>query len=309
MENIFFSICIPTYNRAQKLSKAIESVLSQAYKNCELIICDNASSDNTKEVVDSYQDSRIKYFFYKDLVSMYANHNRCLEHSQGEWIVFLHSDDLLGNLENVLKIIDNTPPYTSCCFPISSLDNSLEYNWNYCEILSFLNGFSPSGSLYHRDALKEIGGFKEDNIIADWEILLDLAFMGKKIVHYNTDNISFIKRINDGENGYLKAIKDGTAHQGKAFCVKRQIIKLAKTNQLEPLLEDIAKSWNKSQIMQLNFYLNLNGFVSEANKLAVMAHAKGNYSYWHPRHFYCLLAKYLKLDIFLGLYKRLRLFY
>jgi len=66
----FFSVCIPTYNRANFLPQAIESVLAQDFTDFELIICDNASTDNTQEVVEKYQDKRIRYCRYEDLVNM-----------------------------------------------------------------------------------------------------------------------------------------------------------------------------------------------------------------------------------------------
>ena len=52
------SICIPTYNRANIIKKAIDSALSQTYKNIEVIVVDNASTDNTDEIVASYSDPR-----------------------------------------------------------------------------------------------------------------------------------------------------------------------------------------------------------------------------------------------------------
>ena len=90
---LFFSVCIPTYNRANFLPQAIESVLAQDFTDFELIICDNASTDNTQQVVENYQDKRIRYVRYEDLVSMYANHNRCIELSTSHWLLFVHSDD------------------------------------------------------------------------------------------------------------------------------------------------------------------------------------------------------------------------
>lgn len=308
-KKIKLSICIPTYNRAEKLSKAIDSVLIQKDKNYELIICDNASTDNTRDIVNSYQDSRIKYFFYEDLVSMYANHNRCLKHCLGEWILFLHSDDLLTNLENVIEVIDNLPTSASCCFTKSSEDYLVYRNWNFIDILQFLNGHSPSGSVYRLDALLEIGGFKEDNIIADWEVLLDFISANKIVTSYNSNKISLVERINHDQNSYLKSIKDGTAHQGKTFCIKRSFTKLKEQNKVKVLLEEIAQSWKQSQIMKLNFYLNLSGFFEESQELARMANSRGNYSYWHPQHFYSLLAKYLQLDNFIRLYQKFRFIY
>lgn len=67
IQKTIVSIVMPTYNRADKIGKAIESVLKQSYENWELLVIDNDSTDNTKDVVDSFikRDKRIKYFNVK----------------------------------------------------------------------------------------------------------------------------------------------------------------------------------------------------------------------------------------------------
>lgn len=88
----FFSIILPTYNRAHFLPKAIESVLSQTFKDWELIIVDDGSTDNTKEVVANYQDSRIRYIYQKNQERSAARNNG-IDQAQGEYVCFLDSDD------------------------------------------------------------------------------------------------------------------------------------------------------------------------------------------------------------------------
>lgn len=89
---IFFSIIIPTYNRARFLPKAIESVLGQTYSNWELIIVDDGSTDNTREVVGNYNDECIKYI-YQENAERSAARNNGIRHANGEYICFLDSDD------------------------------------------------------------------------------------------------------------------------------------------------------------------------------------------------------------------------
>ena len=59
------SVIIPTFNRANKIRKSVESVLNQTYKNLEVIIVDDNSTDNTKEVLDDINDGRIVYYKLK----------------------------------------------------------------------------------------------------------------------------------------------------------------------------------------------------------------------------------------------------
>lgn len=86
------SVIITTYNRAQFLKEAIESVLNQSYQDFELIVIDDGSEDETQEIVDSYGD-RIEYHFQKN-AGISCTRNRGLEHAKGEYIAFLDSDDL-----------------------------------------------------------------------------------------------------------------------------------------------------------------------------------------------------------------------
>lgn len=95
--NPIISICIPTYNYAKYIAQCIESVISQTYKDFEIIIVDNCSIDNTEEIVKSYilNCNKIKYFRNAENIGMAANWNRCLELASGEYVKILCADDLL----------------------------------------------------------------------------------------------------------------------------------------------------------------------------------------------------------------------
>jgi glycosyltransferase involved in cell wall biosynthesis len=88
----FFSIIIPTYNRAHLIGKAIESVLVQTFTGWELIVVDDGSTDNTREVVASYKDPRIHYV-YQQNAERSAARNKGISHARGQYICFLDSDD------------------------------------------------------------------------------------------------------------------------------------------------------------------------------------------------------------------------
>ncbi len=88
----FFSVIIPTYNRADLIGIAIESVLKQSYGSWELLIVDDGSTDNTKEVVTTYTDQRIKYIHQKNAERSAARNNG-IKQSKGSYICFLDSDD------------------------------------------------------------------------------------------------------------------------------------------------------------------------------------------------------------------------
>ena len=89
---VFFSIIIPTYNRAHVLAKAIESVINQRYTNWELIIIDDGSNDNTREVVQQFNDPRINYVYQENTERSQARNNG-IKLAKGLYICFLDSDD------------------------------------------------------------------------------------------------------------------------------------------------------------------------------------------------------------------------
>lgn len=89
------SICIPSYNRAAMIPKAIQSALNQTYTNIEVIVVDNASTDNTAEVVSDFHDSRLKHVKNERNLGIFGNFNRCVEVSKGNYIHILHSDDYI----------------------------------------------------------------------------------------------------------------------------------------------------------------------------------------------------------------------
>lgn len=88
------SIITPSYNTCNFISQTIESVLNQTYKNWEMIIVDDCSNDNTREIVSRYHDPRIKYFENEKNTGAAYSRNRALKMAKGEWVAFLDSDDL-----------------------------------------------------------------------------------------------------------------------------------------------------------------------------------------------------------------------
>lgn len=89
------SVIMPTYNRGYKISKSIESVINQIYSNWELIVVDDYSTDNTREIIHdiSQKDSRIKYLLNGNKKGVSGARNFGIQNSNGTYIAFLDSDD------------------------------------------------------------------------------------------------------------------------------------------------------------------------------------------------------------------------
>jgi len=87
------SVVIPTYNHARYLGTALQSVLDQSYQNREIIVVDNHSTDNTDEIVASFDDSRITCLKIHNHGVIAASRNAGIRDAKGDWIAFLDSDD------------------------------------------------------------------------------------------------------------------------------------------------------------------------------------------------------------------------
>jgi glycosyltransferase involved in cell wall biosynthesis len=89
------SVCIPTYEGGSTLRTAIDSALEQRECDIEVIVGDNASTDNTREIVESYGPDRLKYFRHSSNIGYPANVNACLERATGDYVLILCADDFL----------------------------------------------------------------------------------------------------------------------------------------------------------------------------------------------------------------------
>ena len=104
MDNSKISVIIPVYNVEEYMAQCLESVVSQSYKNLEIICVDDCSKDNSVNIIKSFmeKDNRIKLTGHKSNKGLAVARNTGLEFSSGEYIFFLDSDDYLFD-ENVLK--------------------------------------------------------------------------------------------------------------------------------------------------------------------------------------------------------------
>lgn len=110
------SIIMPAYNCADYVSIAIESILEQDYKNLEILIADDCSTDSTKSIIDSYTDPRIKVYHNKKNEGNLFTTNRLFEKATGDLVTFQDADDWSDSRrigEQVDLLLDN--PATDIC--------------------------------------------------------------------------------------------------------------------------------------------------------------------------------------------------
>jgi len=191
------SVIIPTYNRARCLRRAIRSVLSQTHRNLELIIADDASTDDTASLVESIDDPRVVYVCQKRNMGASAARNLGLDVARGFFVAFQDSDDewLLDKLEEQIASLENAGPEFGATFGsklIYGHDDQFRYGPGRVTIAptpdrnvvsgvltsQLLHGnlISPQTLLVRSDVARRVGGFDTGlPCNNDWEYMLRLS--------------------------------------------------------------------------------------------------------------------------------------
>ena len=177
-----FSIIIPTYNRKEKLQRALDSVLAQTYQNFELLVMDDGSNDGTEEMVKSFVDQRIIYEWNENWGGPGRPRNRGINKAKGEWIAFLDSDDwwTKDKLQNSIKKLEETGAdiLYHDLYLISRYGGERPWLRTWSRILSrdawgdlFTNGnaISNSSVVVRKTALVAIDGITEERSCITWE--------------------------------------------------------------------------------------------------------------------------------------------
>lgn len=101
-----FSIIIATYNRSLLLSKAVQSVVDQSYQDFQIVISDDASTDDTKQTVSGFSNQKIAYLCNKKNSGLSVTRNAAMKSARGEYLIFMDDDSILG--ERFLEILAET---------------------------------------------------------------------------------------------------------------------------------------------------------------------------------------------------------
>ncbi|MBF0253108.1 MAG: glycosyltransferase [Candidatus Omnitrophica bacterium] len=110
MKQPFFSVIVPVYNRERFIDKCLQSILDQTFDDFEIIVVDDGSSDNTKSIITTFNDARIKYHYYEHS-GVSSARNKGLHLASGKFIAFLDSDDWWkpNKLQKGINYINNFP--------------------------------------------------------------------------------------------------------------------------------------------------------------------------------------------------------
>ena len=199
------SIITPTYNCGKFIGETIESVINQTYKNWEMIIVDDCSKDNTKDIVNKYaqNDDRIKYHLLETNSGAAVARTRAMELANGDYMAFLDSDDLWveDKLEKQLKFMKENN-FNFVCTEYEQIDEQsnllgkiikVRDKANYNRILLDC----PVGNSTVMYNVKAMGKFKVHNIRKRNDDALWLQMLKKEEYIYGMKEILMKYRIRE----------------------------------------------------------------------------------------------------------------
>lgn len=185
--NSLVSVITPAYNAQRYIKRAIESVLNQTYKNLEVIVIDDGSTDRTAEIIKSYNDPRIIYL-YQENQGQGPARNYGIRKSKGEYITLLDADDvyLPEKIEKQVQFMQTYPEYKAvyCNALHFYSDNPYKffkkkYDCPCGDIFPDLlrtSLINPNTIMFHREVLEKVGGFNEKRYYPeDWDMWLRIA--------------------------------------------------------------------------------------------------------------------------------------
>jgi glycosyltransferase involved in cell wall biosynthesis len=200
------SIILPTFNAANTIAKALDSVIEQTFANYEVLIIDGGSNDSTAEIVRSYaaRNTRLKWTSEPD-EGIYDAMNKGIQKASGEWIYFLGSDDYLYNdkvFEEVTKhlsvglkiVYGNVLMGNSNSIYCGEINSVEILHWNICHQSIF----------YHRSCFDRKEYNKKFKILADYAFNIDIFCLYPKLVKHIDLIIAYYSNV-----GQSSHIKDG----------------------------------------------------------------------------------------------------
>lgn len=192
---MLFSVIIPTHNRADKISKCLESLVVQTFKDFEVIISDDGSTDNTKSVVESYKNKLSLTYLYQEKASGRAARPRNLaaQVAKGEWLCFLDSDDWWypSKLESMVKL---SKDHDVVFHALDTYAQAGKKNFRaqtgrtlkqpvFVDLMTGHNALITSATMIRKTIFNKVGGFHEIDL-EDYDLWLRVAQITENFIYY-----------------------------------------------------------------------------------------------------------------------------
>ncbi|MEX0780774.1 MAG: glycosyltransferase family A protein [Balneolales bacterium] len=258
------SVIIPTYNRAYLIKDAIDSVLNQSYHDIELLVIDDSSTDSTAEIVQSYNDERVKYLLNTRTKGAQGARNTGLYKARGEWIALLDSDDIW--LPNKLKTqVDYVTNSENNVVGLSTGSAKYDFEnqhilhykipqkkWHTTEDLLYKNYLSGFSTFFFKKKIAlQFSGFDERlPAMQDLDFYISMSKIGR--VDSIPEVLTYIREDNDDritKNHSLKLDASYIFYQKYKMHLKKSI--LLENKAISRLL---AYGWKNNKIKSLRYF-------------------------------------------------------
>jgi len=252
------SVIIPTYNTANLVGEAIESVYNSTYKNFEIIVVDDGSTDNTKQVIEQLKQKFEFSYIHQQNIGLAGARNTGIEKATGDFLVFLDSDDVVlpkkfqMQLDYFSSNKNQDAVYSySDCFVEDNLDDRFNiglpiFEGKVLSNLLFGNFMHVNSLMVRTSKVREVGLFNINyKELEDWDLWIRMSLKGSEF--YCVKEVLSLVRVRKG------SMTNNQNKMNKAMDKVLSNLEFDFTNQLE----------NKNLI--INYYRALLGFKILAN--------------------------------------------
>lgn len=274
---MLITVIIPTYNRAHFIKEAIDSVLNQSYQNFELLIIDDHSKDNTKEVIKSIEDPRVKYLLNNRSKGAQGARNTGLYSANGDWVALLDSDDvwLPTKLEKQVDYIKNPDnnlvglstgnakyDFKKNKIILYKIPGKKRYTIDDLLYKNYLSGFSTF--IFNKNIALESGGFDE-RFPAMQDLDFYIAMCKRGEVHCLPDVLAYTRTNSDDRittNYKLKLAASDMFHIKYGSIIKSSIYLKNKATSRR-----LVYGWKQNKIKNIKYIhcLLLSLFIDRSN--------------------------------------------
>jgi glycosyltransferase involved in cell wall biosynthesis len=195
---VFFSICIPTYNSVHYLKRLLNSLFAQKFSDFEIVISDDSTTDEVMNYCNEIEDNRITYFKHTSIQSATEKWNNALNHASGKYRMLIHHDDYFSDnnvLKNIFEDYNENGEKDALFLGFINEDNLKKF---YYDRFSFLN------ILKHPDKLLFVNFFSSPSCLIIHEKislgydeklkwLVDVDFYQRLIINYS--NINYLPNV------------------------------------------------------------------------------------------------------------------
>ena len=209
MSQVAISIIIATYNRSEKLKRALNSISAQSFRDFEVLVCDDGSIDDTEKTASEFKHLNLRYFKNENWGGPARPRNIGIQHAHGIWLCFLDSDDwwLPEKLSEVMKY---SASFDVIYHSLGIIDGKGQNKGvlraralgsrAFRDLMIKGNAIATSSVCLKADLIHQIGGFSEARqliAVEDYELWLRISHKTNATFHHIDKKLGFYE-INDG---------------------------------------------------------------------------------------------------------------